>query len=66
VTPKRPNQPAGTPPDLSKEKAYSVLKEQLEKLQAFKGLNYQAGVALGWLRGLDLNQPSAVIESDFK
>lgn len=37
VPPKRPAQPVGTPPDFPPEKALSVLRGQLEKLQAFKG-----------------------------
>jgi hypothetical protein len=45
VPPRRPAQPAGTPPDLPPEKAYSVLKVQLEKLQAFKNQDYRQGEA---------------------
>jgi len=40
LTPKR-TQPAETAPDLSTERAYSVLKGQLEKLQELKGRNYK-------------------------
>ena len=39
--PSRRLQPAETAADLSPEKAYSVLKAQLEKLQNLKGRNYQ-------------------------
>jgi hypothetical protein len=42
LAPKRP-QPADTAPDLPTEKAYSVLKAQLAKLQELKGRNYQEG-----------------------
>jgi hypothetical protein len=46
VSPRRPSQPAGTPPDLPPERAYSVLKGQLEKIEAFKGQRYdQANAA---------------------
>ncbi len=38
-------QPTETPPDLPPEKAYSVLKGQLAKLQEMKGRNYQAAEA---------------------
>jgi len=38
-------QPAGTPPDLPPEKAYSLLKKQLEGLQSLKGHDYQAAEA---------------------
>lgn len=38
-------QPAGTPPDLPPEKAYSLLKKQLEALQSLKGHDYQEAEA---------------------
>jgi len=44
--PFRRGQPAETPPDFSPEKANSVLKAQLAKLQDLKGSNYQEGKAL--------------------
>jgi hypothetical protein len=37
--------PEATPPDLPPEKAYSVLKGQLEKLQAFKNQDYRQAEA---------------------
>jgi len=40
LPPRRP-QPAETPPDFSPEKAHSVLKTQLVKLQELKGRGYQ-------------------------
>src|SRR6266705_2479185 len=38
-------EPAGTPPDLPPEKAYSLLRKQLEGLQSLKGRNYQEAQA---------------------
>jgi len=43
--PTKRTQPVGTPPDLPAEKAYSVLKTQLAKLQELKGRNYQEAKA---------------------
>ncbi len=43
--PTRRTPPAGTPPDLPPEKAHSVLKTQLAKLQDLKGRNYQEAEA---------------------
>lgn len=44
--PSRRTQPAETPPDFSTEKAYSVLSDQLAKLQKLKGKDYREGEAL--------------------
>ena len=41
----KPSQPQETAPDLSPEKAYSVLSAQLEKLQTLKGQDYQKAKA---------------------
>jgi hypothetical protein len=40
VSARRPVRPAGTPPDLPPERAYTLLKQQLAKLQELKGHNY--------------------------
>jgi len=42
MSPRR-TQPPPTPPDLSPERAYSALANQLEALQALKSMNYQEG-----------------------
>jgi len=43
--PSKRTQPSETPPDLSPEKAYTVLKTQLVELQALRGRNYQEAKA---------------------
>lgn len=40
MPPRRPTRPEGTPADLAPERAHSLLKQQLEKLQELKGRNY--------------------------
>ncbi len=43
--PSKRTQPTETPPNLPPERAYAVLKAQLEKLQLLKGRNYQEAKA---------------------